>query len=613
VKGLRSWYISYLAQNPEVPEWFAYDKNFKPKSAWKYVWDLPFEHALLALSITTLIAPEKKPTEQQLEKFWSGVDATMSEESNIKLEDFRKEVFQKGYTPETSVRHSRHKMKELVLPTEAVINSPSVARGDHAEIVKPQDARAHAQAYVDSWKCIPVEVVEWLSDQGKLDWIPPYAIGNSQYVFDNAKLDSVQHRYMGVIAGLQQEEGKLRTVANLNKVVQGLLEPLFRLWSSEVRKNHEHDCTFCEAFGTSQVQKWLGEGRTLSGADMSSATDLLDLDLCLWLINYKFFSDLKDDTCYLAQLDLFKRVSRGKWSFKKISREVTWKRGQPLGATPSFMLLTLTNYALAEWACEQAQVPGIFMVHGDDVILDSKALPYYVKLVTSFGGVINLEKTLTSSVIAEFNGKIITKTRCCNKRLYLRQFDDDSFLDYANWIGPGAEQLLRPRQRKIWEKLKYVPGIVAGTPYSTNSFGKPLADRVEWWDLVKPEHTEPDEDSSTTVGESLLRTAYLLGKSAMEEGTLPEPLTDGAYLALEAKRLPSGDPRKWDQKGKTLLDIFESHVKRKFSLIKSLFKTRHVDMNDPTRQSHGLSPWIDFEEWSKTSLNPRDTEYDDQQ
>jgi hypothetical protein len=558
VKALRSWVISYHAGATVAPQWFKVTKANLPKDPdLREVFRLSLRGAIMVCSIDTLYAPLKKATEKQIQKFLKAVEGPRDWSPNRGLLDSllsSKALLHEIYGPRPYT--GMHKFIPLTVPPISCINSPSIAIGeDKRMLIHPEDKLQQAKAYVASWKGIPKETIEFLGEVGRLDWVPIEAIGNA-YQLD---LNNSGSSTVGLIAFLQQEEEKLRSVANGNKLVQHTLLPLGRLWYDQVRKNPQ-DSTFDSSRGVFWVQKQLKEGHCLAGVDMTSATDLLDLDMCLALVNAAFFEDLEDSSLYDTYLRYFKQLSRGEWWSKDLNRKVRWTQGQPLGLYPSFALLTLTNYALAMWACYLSGIPtDSFFCHGDDMIIDQRAMDAYVTLVRSFGGEINLSKTLVSNRIAEFDGKLITPTDWVNKRLYLSHLDDDSFLSFARWFGPKVRQYLQPRQRRVWDELKFVPGIIYGDTYMADSFDQPLALRVEWWETwLSHLSLRPDRELPSTFGESLWKISLLLDMGYDETDlVLPYPIEEWTYQVQDSTLPFRGDPRKWKQGGKTLLQITE--------------------------------------------------------
>jgi hypothetical protein len=152
---------------------------------------------------------------------------------------------------------------------------------------------------------------------------------------------------------------------------------------------------------------------------------------------------------------------------------------------------------LGQLACKRAGIPkDSFRVIGDDIIMDSRAFPHYERLIAQMGGEINRSKTIESDKLAEFAGRIITPHTAYAKRIKAKEMSDNSFMAVMAKMGDRAKSLLRPRQRKMYDTFKYVPGIAVSGPYSDNSFGVGLEYRYHWYlkySSLPKEKLEPDK------------------------------------------------------------------------------------------------------------------------
>jgi hypothetical protein len=542
--------------------WHAHTAKGYPKDrVLRKVFDLPLPKAVMVLSIDTLIPPLEVASEEQLDKFQKALQGNSQQGENFKkiLHHASRDTNPDKVLSHKETKFPRIKSKlsleELTLPGKSCINSPACSVGQRqplmVDLENPQEV---AEAYTLSWESLPKPSVEYLIAMDHVDWIPVSLIG--QYMdLNNAGIEQC-----GNIGFLQKEEYKARTVANPNKVSQALCYPLFSLWR-KLDEGLPCSTTFNKEEGVRWVQEQLSNGITLSCVDMTSATDLLDMDMCIDIVNYTYLQHLIGNYDYEQAVEHFRALARGKYWCEDLASFVVWKQGQPLGATPSFMLLDLTNHTLAMWACRLANIPQTsFRCHGDDMVIDQRAERFYIDLIKLFGGEVNVSKTLTSSIMAEFDGMFITATESCNKRFYLSYFDDDSFMSYARYYGPLARKYMMPRQRRVYDQLKFVPGVVVGDSFPHDSFGYPLSARVEWWETVQSQ-TVPDRDEDRTVGENLLNL-LLASDLHMRDESLPWPLFESDYQSLEntGKKF-RGDPRKWHLNGKTLLEGLEAIIK----------------------------------------------------
>jgi hypothetical protein len=285
---------------------------------------------------------------------------------------------------------------------------------------------------------------------------------------------------------------------------------------------------------------------------------------------------MKDEE-YLEFVQYFKEVSRQ--PFMDRGERLTWKQGQPMGLIPSFALLGLTNNALGRLACLNAGLTGNeYCVLGDDIILDSRAYPYYKYWVEKIGGEINLSKTLCSDKVAEFGGRVILPNQICQKATKLYNgISDDNFMQFMATVGSKGRRLLKPRQRRMWDIFKYIPGVLVRGPYSDDGFGESLALRYEWY-LSHVENSKilPEQDIESDAGFRQLKIRYLLALDS-EDDSLPSPIDDLSYQLSPQKAIKSGDPRKWFLSGKTLLETLEGITRQPGFLTFEDFKASKDD------------------------------------
>jgi hypothetical protein len=116
---------------------------------------------------------------------------------------------------------------------------------------------------------------------------------------------------------------------------------------------------------------------------------------------------------------------------------------------------------VAQLACSRE--PGSdYRILGDDIVIcGDKAAAEYRRLLHAMSCVISEGKSITSSKVAEFAGRIITP-RCVMHGFKWRSVSDDSFLDYLSNVGKGGFNHLRPRQRAVAELLAEVPRDFGG-------------------------------------------------------------------------------------------------------------------------------------------------------
>jgi hypothetical protein len=327
------------------------------------------------------------------------------------------------------------------------------------------------------------------------------------------------------------------------------------------------------------VRNQLQEGATLAGSDLTSASDLLDLECSLKLVDRVFgFSRVQGYEDYVSY---FQQVSRSEWACSFLDEPVRWEQGNPLGTVPSIGLLDLTNAAAAIVAVDcvwnQTLLPlsvneedrrmewsrsGIldqFRTIGDDMIMKSEFSDVYSEVIEALGGEVNSTKTLISDKVAEFAGRVITPSQVFLKKVNYSEPSDNSFMSYMAQLGDQAKYFLRPKQREVYNLLKEVPGIVIDGPWMRDSYGVPLDLRYQWYlEEVEPAlgRAEPDIQLKQ-YGLLLLKATYVAQAEGIPldpELQLPWPMEESYLDSLVQENFRyGGDPRLTN--GKTLLEV----------------------------------------------------------
>lgn len=603
LKDLKQWYETYLAGHPEPPAWFKHSKDNMPVGIWSKV----FKHrnpamVLGILSMNTCFKNEKITLPQRT-KFLDALNcgaletrldlSELSTGNRMRLPDLNRRLSAPSYdcitgksipvstskkiflTPEKELRQRiRNRMLQDTKPKLDTLN-----RKEKRNLLKKIDSEATREAvkqhrklmcnaYCESWESVPIATLDYLRKEGHLELVPPALLTDEGYAGTIFNVTEDQTHVAGSIGCIQQEALKARWIANPNRVTQSFLTPLGEHWYSILR-SLPTDCTFDQEMGTQWVQQQLKSGVTLAGADLSSATDLLDRELCLRMITQVYLGrsfDKKEDwtlpveTSYRNAIDHFMEISSMDWVYPE-GGLVNWDRGQPLGTYPSFAMLGLTNNALGRQACLNVGIsPDSFRVIGDDIIIDQRALSEYVRLIELCGGSINHSKTLTSDRCAEFAGRVITPQRCMNKTVKYKDMSDNSFMQIVSDLGDQAKHLLRPRQRHQYEEFKYVPGIVVDGPYSKNSFGIPLYLRYAWYLEQVQTQGEPIPEKDKMDSWQFAQEIYYFlseeGRLEDFEYSVPFTFADDFQSSLASNVAHKGDPRLRD--GKTCLEALEA-------------------------------------------------------
>jgi hypothetical protein len=250
----------------------------------------------------------------------------------------------------------------------------------------------------------------------------------------------------GEIHFLQEPGGKLRSVASPFRIHQEALRPLGRMLYDVVR-SLPWDCTFDQSKAILPIQSHLGKGGEAHSVDLSSATDHFPLSLQLTALKALI---AKEDWDFL---DLFQEISRGQW--KSPIGDLQWTKGQPLGLYPSFAAFTLTH-GLLLLHLANGDYHHQFFVVGDDVIILEKDLhDKYISMLDRMSCPWSEDKSISSSKLAEFAGKIITSTRVI-PQLKWRRMSNDNFLDLCLLLGRQSRCLLSKRQKQVFDQVAHL-------------------------------------------------------------------------------------------------------------------------------------------------------------
>lgn len=281
-------------------------------------------------------------------------------------------------------------------------------------------------------------LLEGLSD--RLKWLD--AVADFGYVDEKFQPPVMG----GSIHFLQEPGGKLRSIASPLRLHQEALRPLGQELY-DVTKSLPWDCTFDQMKAIPHIQSHLRQGGQISSIDLSSATDHFPLSLQMTALRAIFFKDDWD------HLELFERISRSVWSSPL--GKLQWTKGQPLGLYPSFAAFTLTH-GLLLWHLNHCEFHNDFFVVGDDVVILSDELRLaYISVLDRMGCPYSVDKSLTSSKLAEFAGKIITPSAVI-PQLKWRSISDDNFLDIARLLGRRSRILFNKRQKRVFDAVAHL-------------------------------------------------------------------------------------------------------------------------------------------------------------
>lgn len=216
-------------------------------------------------------------------------------------------------------------------------------------------------------------------------------------------------RVVGRLGCTQEPGGKLRVYANPNACLQASLTPTKKALFG-LLKTLPRDCTFNQGQFVSEISSRLKDKHTLYCADLSNATEL-------W--HYGWQQPILQRThCPSNQQMIMGFVCRGDWDASCLGSNydlLSWSQGQPQGVGPSFALFALSHNFLLKGMCNELGIADEnFVVLGDDlVIFDHSLYMLYSTVLNQAGVTVNITKTVTSNLLAEFAGFTITSEITC--------------------------------------------------------------------------------------------------------------------------------------------------------------------------------------------------------
>jgi len=259
----------------------------------------------------------------------------------------------------------------------------------------------------------------------------------------------------GEVHFLQEPGYKLRSIASPYRLFQVASQPLKDDLGRLVR-TLEWDCTHDQGKAMPIIQKALAANETVYSVDLSSATDYFPYELQLTVLQTVYGKDN-------PYVKLFQDVSRATWHSDV--GDIVWRKGQPLGFNPSFFTFTLTHGLILLHLLGKKYEHEFFVLGDDVVILNKKLFDKYKSFLSAMACPYSSDKTLVSSELAEFAGKVVTKDKIY-PQLKWRTISDDNFLDLARLIGPRIRSLLSKKQNEILDVFAHIPDFIH--PYGLN-------------------------------------------------------------------------------------------------------------------------------------------------
>jgi hypothetical protein len=413
--------------------------------------------------------------------------------------------------------------------------------------------------------------------------------------------------WMGKVSFIQEPGYKLRAVANPNRWVQLALEPLKDRLSTCL-KRVSRDCTFDQDKGVERVKRWLSEGRTVHSVDLSDATNHFPLTPQLEMLRAGLGKDWE------PWIDLWHCAAVGHWRvedpLKGCQREMRWEAGQPLGLGPSFFAFSLAHHALATVSLREKDDDYVML--GDDIaIVGDGAAEAYRGHLETLQCPISKDKSITSSRIAEFAGKVVFADAVVPVAKW-RDLSDRNFLDLCRVLGPQFKGALRPRQVAVMTAISEIPEQFGGLGWNPDgvSFEERVERNLSTIRKLEGKETTPYQRSAGRLS-SLWRSATVVGNpdipselpdlgstDPISELTRREAIISSSGIIREEFReeesVPTGwtsaDPLGGDPRGPSTLDVLERKLRTGITKAEMLRRSAPRKAKKPPTVDPDLGP-----------------------
>lgn len=482
IKALKAWFVQHLAGNSEyVNTWFKLQKSRNgsiiPGGPFGVLFkdDVFTSHkktikALSALMVYTAYKLEKVSNKQVLKTLGSIQGTPLPRARVAELQKVgRKLASNQRSVIQPHVKHFLAKKEGGFNFTPVSLNTgkPFTTAGDKYLMSFLSGLRMPTvRGYLETYFGLPVG---------------DFSIDIESYA--DVTEDSQYMPLSGKIVVLQERGAKARVIAMSSAAAQVALYPLHKMLDS-VLKDLPTDCTHNQEAGALWAARQLESGKTVYSVDLSGATDNFPISLQLGFLKGLGLSD---------EAKLLESLSKGQWMLDVPLQEaaskngyldaVSYTKGQPQGLYSSFPLFALTHNLIVDALCTKLRIDPLesFRVLGDDIVLTNDRLhKEYRRFMENSGVPISEDKSLSSDVLAEFAGFIITPNEVYKPAKVPNYSNgreiDNSFMSYLRVVGyDGLKYLpskVRPTARRVAELPEELGGLgmnPQGKSYSSRS------------------------------------------------------------------------------------------------------------------------------------------------
>ena len=562
VKSFTDWTLNNEASEKPVPLPDGFARNRRtgmPVGVLGFIQRQPLSTRLRILGAITSSFVEDEITDPQWEKWSRGV---LKEKQDIPdpqrktLVERLAQSFSELVDFDQVKKSTEAKLRRMNIPMLECMTGSSIPCGSESISIRKGGRLSYqklAEAYAKQWEYIPNATLDYIGRLVEDDLLEGHKVLPDFRQFDYIDREELTVNYgtdtnsdiIGRIGYLQQPKNKLRAVANPNRIAQQYSVPFGEALQEQVDQDRFSFVKDQEG-GHKFIQQLLRKrGGIAYSMDLSAATDTLNFDILAEALELAAENQGVDIG---SHLDYFRDLSNGLWyseeSEKRLGQPyVTFQQGQPLGLRPSFPFLSLANAAMARTAIRESRTQegrqtAIYACVGDDMMIyqspTSRAAQIYSQLVTDLGSEANLSKTLTSSKMAEFCGKVITPSKIIAKGPKYKEPTGADALALVQNFGDSAYSLIDDLGRKTLASIRHIPRKKGGF------FGvyKPRTDIREETAEFAYEAAQVTLDKDKFIGINDTTPSVMMNSALMRGVILPESFVKNDLNAEAFAHIP---------------------------------------------------------------------------
>lgn len=214
-----------------------------------------------------------------------------------------------------------------------------------------------------------------------------------KHAWDN-DLKPIKSKSNGVLSFVKDPEAKLRIIAISDYYTQLYLKPIHNIILKILKNSELNKCD--RTFTQSPWHGWDDNEHSFWSLDLSSATDRFPIELQRRLLVRIFNEEFAHSWRYILSNRQFVTPE---------GMLIKYAAGQPMGTYSSWAVFTLTHHLLVHYCAFLNGIDNFnqYILLGDDIVIkNDKVAETYVRVLTSMGVEVSLNKTHVSKDTYEF-------------------------------------------------------------------------------------------------------------------------------------------------------------------------------------------------------------------